>query len=555
MSGLRIPGFTINKDKTRLRRGSFESVGSLRSAASALEEPSVDEGKKEENWMEKAYYEHKEQRELEVSEMNNRRKQSRKQALHLSKAMTQIKEATLTVGELSDFALSSLKNNQVTSRDVTLEELAAELKANEDRRKEEGDNLFGDVSDDAEGTDANEQQSRRPNLIDSVATLTKVTRRITARKEILEKQVKALRDEYIKEKKNFERQLQDAIGAMNKLREEKDDAELKVREVRLEFEKQIRDLERNAEDARRKLQILEVMNKDLQHSLEDKETQLLDVPQMEENYLRTARALVVKKERAVIEKSMLLKQAEEKVKSSGFWHRKAVLLAEENLSIKKELEECKRNNIQAVTRLQRELQWETSRNQPHNAHVRQPPTVTRQHLKREDADEGGDGPEIAHVASTGGTAAVTGTGTVLGPETSHEEHVRQFQAAELARLRGVVSSLQDANKTLSLKLADARAYPLYNTRAAPEDDVDGEKTTAAEELEALFHPDNEEEENQYFETDEDREARETEERVAAQQRVERAVNMSFAYKSKLEQIRKARKKSDHFKALRKLKTG
>ena len=111
MSGLRIPGFTINKDKTRLRRGSFESVGSLRSAASALEEPSVDEGKKEENWMEKAYYEHKEQRELEVSEMNNRRKQSRKQALQLSKAMTQIKEATLTVGELSELALSSLKNN------------------------------------------------------------------------------------------------------------------------------------------------------------------------------------------------------------------------------------------------------------------------------------------------------------------------------------------------------------------------------------------------------------------------------------------------------------
>ena len=221
--------------------------------------------KEEENWMEKAYHEHKEQRELEVSEMNNRRKQSRAGS-SLVQAMTQIKEATLTVGELSDFALSSLKNNQVTSRDVTLEELAAELKA--DRRKEEGDNLFGDVSDDAEGTDANEQQSRRPNLIDSVATLTKVTRRITARKEILEKQVKALRDEYIKEKKNFERQLQDAIGAMNKLREEKDDAELKVREVRLEFEKQIRDLERDAEDARRKLQILEVMNKDLQHSLE-----------------------------------------------------------------------------------------------------------------------------------------------------------------------------------------------------------------------------------------------------------------------------------------------
>ena len=68
----------------------------------------------------------------------------------------------------------------------------------------------------------------------------------------------------------------------------------------------------------------------------------------------------------------------------------------------------------------------------------------------------------------------------------------------------------------------------------------------------LFHPNNEEQENQYHETEEDRELREAEEKEAEQLRVERAVNMSFAYKAKLEQIRRARKKSDHFKALRKL---
>ena len=96
----------------------------------------MEEGKKEDNWMEKAFLEHKEQRDQEIAEMNNRKKQSRRQALHLSKAMTQIKEATQTVGELSDFAFSSL-NSDITTRDVTLEELAAELKANEERRKEE----------------------------------------------------------------------------------------------------------------------------------------------------------------------------------------------------------------------------------------------------------------------------------------------------------------------------------------------------------------------------------------------------------------------------------
>jgi hypothetical protein len=335
--------------------------------------------------------------------------------------------------------------------------------------------------------------------------------------------------------------LKDAIDAMHKLRDQKDDAELKVREVRIEFEKQIRDLERDAEDAQRKLQILEVMNKDLEGSLKDKENQLLDVPQMEENYLRTARELVVKKERKVIEKDMLLKQAEAKVKSSGFWHRKAVLLAEENLTIQKELEECKRNNIQAVTRLQWELQKEMSRHQPHNKHLLHSPRKK----SRDNGYNDSGRPETAP-ATTGGST------TRNDSEASHEDHVRQFQATELARLRGVVKDLQDANKALSLKLADARAYPLYNTRAPPEEDEDAGKTTVAEELEMLFHPNNEEQENQYHETEEDRELREAEEKDAEQLRVERAVNMSFAYKAKLEQIRRARKKSDHFKALRKL---
>ena len=103
-----------------------------------------------------------------------------------------------------------------------------------------------------------------------------------------------------------------------------------------------------------------------------------------------------------------------------------------------------------------------------------------------------------------------------------------------------------------MKLADARAYPLYNTRAPPETDEDADKMDSAQELEMLFHPDNEDEEIVYHETSEEREERELAERNAAQQRIERAVNMNLAYKAKLEQIRKARKYSDRVKAIRKL---
>jgi hypothetical protein len=138
-------------------------------------------------------------------------------------------------------------------------------------------------------------------------------------------------------------------------------------------------------------------------------------------------------------------------------------------------------------------------------------------------------------------------------EVSHAEHIRQFQQAEIARLQGTVADLREQNKGLSLKLADARAYPLYNTRPPPEEDTGAEKLNLAEEVELLFHPENEHEEEAYGETALEREKREEEEKREADLRVERAVNMSAAYRVKLEQIRKARKKSQHFKAMRALR--
>jgi hypothetical protein len=67
--------------------------------------------------------------------------------------------------------------------------------------------------------------------------------------------VRALRDEYIKEKGAFERKLKDALDAMDRLRTQKDNAEMRTKEVRLEYEQQVKDLEREVEDTRRQLQV------------------------------------------------------------------------------------------------------------------------------------------------------------------------------------------------------------------------------------------------------------------------------------------------------------
>jgi hypothetical protein len=54
---------------------------------------------------------------------------------------------------------------------------------------------------------------------------------------------------------------------------------------------------------------------------------------------------VVKKQKEVIEKSMALKAADDKAQSLGFWHRKAVLQAEEVVEMRKELEQVRIHSV------------------------------------------------------------------------------------------------------------------------------------------------------------------------------------------------------------------
>lgn len=552
MSGLNVPGFTIKKEATRLRRGSFGSVGSNKSSGRRGKEDQLI-SKTDDNFVEQAHKEHVAQSfdemRIALEEVDNSRKVSRKKALQLSKASTQIAEATQTAQELSELALSHL-HRELPARNVTLKELE-ELKGKEDTLNElSGDGE--DMSQISEASSAPSSKEKGLSLLDSMQQLSKATRALVARKDVLESQVRALRDEYIKEKRAFEQRLQDALAEMERLREQKRSAELQTSEVRMEYDQQIKQLKAQAEDAQQSLRALEAANTKLKASVEDKETALMQVPRLEEEYLRTARKLVVKKERVVQQKTLAMKKMEGDVNKAAFWQQKAVLLGEENLALKTELADFKRCNIQAVTKLQWELQQETSKNRPHNKHA---------HTRAVSTTDSADSPRkksIARVASThtGHTGQTGHVSLARGTEMSDEAHIQQFHEAEIARLKEVVEGLRDHNRSLTLKLAHARSYPLLNTRPEPdEDDLEDDKHGLEAELEALFHPENEEEEDAYGDGDdrETRAERESEEARAAQRRIERAINMNEAYKNKLAQLRSARPGSEHFKTMRRLK--
>jgi hypothetical protein len=185
------------KPKTRLRRGSLDSAGSLSNLETVEHEDSVEV--KEDTWMELAYAEHKEQRAIEVAELDKKKKLARKQALQLSKATTQIREATSAVGGLAQLAMEAL-HDEFASRDTTLEELASELLENEREAREAGDMDVIAPSGDREGEGGGgdgqhyhpltSSQSSSPTLIKTIATMSKVVRKVTARKQVLERQVR-----------------------------------------------------------------------------------------------------------------------------------------------------------------------------------------------------------------------------------------------------------------------------------------------------------------------------------------------------------------------------
>ena len=132
MSGLNIPGFTIKKNTTRLRRGSSSSVGSNKSSGRGVKEDALI-SKSDIDFVEQAHKEFTTQSFDEMraalEEVESNRKVSRKKALQLSKASTQIVEATKTAQELSKLALSHL-NKELPTRNVSLKELE-ELKGKE----------------------------------------------------------------------------------------------------------------------------------------------------------------------------------------------------------------------------------------------------------------------------------------------------------------------------------------------------------------------------------------------------------------------------------------
>ena len=438
----------------------------------------------------------------------------------------------------------------------------------------------------------NMEEASESDLLESMTTLTKLLRKLTQHRDLLENST-AMQKKHIEslEARNQELFAQLEVLAM-KLKDEKAYSSAARVDLEFTYRQQLKDAAHAVEVIKAQMAALRTANRNISQDLEDKEIKLMEVPRLEESYLRTARGLVRQKEKLVLEKEVKIRGLQLQSEQAEFWRQKATLLSEESIRKDKELADLKRQNMliahnyrqvaKQSAKLDQQLLAMTKRVHAYTLRGRSgtsSPSPTRPASPSSPPSPGDEvdlmeglqklateappnpnrlgsslpslRPTTATATShkqhftTNTSASHSQTRPATAAATAHDED-EDYNAKEVKRLRGVVDDLNVTIKSLHFKLAQARAYPLLHTQHEGDavGDPGGEQDrdnrfvgkVYVSELDELFDPadiDND--------ADEQRDSKE-----ASTQRLARALSMQRDFNARIDEIRGKRPASAHF---------
>lgn len=479
----------------------------------------------------------KEARRVAQEEKENKL-QNRKLALKLSKYKVELNEANKQVCTLMDAAMSALQGPNVGELDIGLVAFS------------EGRNP---------SFHANSPTPQAPPHADegflaNVRQLTAATMKITMRKKRLEDIVAGLRNEYAAEKSKFQDQLQEFRKQMAELRAQKENAEFSLKDTRFNYEQRIKNLEQEMEETRKKLAVLEVVNNQLSATCREQEGKLMEVPRLEETYLRQARSIVLQKERKITAQTVQLKKSEKEVELTALYRNNANALGEETIAKDRLIAELRKQLVQLTHKhiaLQNKYngkEWEAAeKGRTHDAEKfigTEYPLVDEEFGIMPQSPSPPTSPQHYNGEDEKGRLSRTLQKSFLPAEVEIEKLKR-----EAAELRG---KLHRSNMALS----NARAYPLLNMGKDPAQVDDplkmatgNNKKSEQELLDEMFDSDDDKQDREEMSAAEQA-AEEKAQRELAVSRIERAIGISTAYKAKLQQLRASRPGVQHLKSLR-----
>ena len=561
MQKVSVPGFTIKKTRLGAKREANRSIESSprsgqRSARSVETNDSRDDSsrkdlndasaslmtqEKAKGWLEleKAKEEHRVEQEEKEKRMT-----ARKMALKISKSAIEKEEACKAITNLACRTESSL-NSGIDLSKSSLQKLVI---SDEDESHDQAQRYF---------------DSGKYDLMASMQWLSSTTMKICFQKQKLEDFITKVQSQYVIERKKFQESIAEVALQLDNLRIEKENAHLQLTDVESTYVLQIKTLQRESEEAKQALKILEAVNKKLNITIFEQENELYQVPRLEESYLRSARGLVVQKERIVQEKKIQLKRVEKDVEKTEYWHQKSLALQEEN-----------RKKLHEIADLKRQLTIATSK-YFNTIGIGKPKEWKKQASNHDDRTgevelllegEDGSGSNHNHNHIKKATTIITSKSKSQvknDKSNANDDDDFDFNVFEIARLKESNKKLLDRNDHLSSALANARAYPLFHTTTVEDsnshsqshgdDDNHHEpgKKNHQELLDDLFDSDEDREDiNTGIVTEEDVRNDDKEKKEAQYRRIERALDISAVYKKKLANLRASRPGVAHIKSLR-----
>ena len=537
--------------------------------------------------------------------------QTRRLNLKVSKYKVEIQEATKSVDDLVDVAVAELHASSdiveagtglVEAKDIGLRR-AKVKSANTGSRKEEA---------------AHSQPTKGRGLLQSVQALSETTLKVVMRKKQLEEIVTKLHKEYTKERSQFQVLLADIQEQMKNLRAQKENAEFNLKDRTLQFETRLKTLQREYDDAKKKADILDVVNADLRSINNKQESDLIAVPRLEETYLRKARSLVLDKEKELTQKNIQLYKQQADIEQVTFWKSKALAYNEtlkaneqtlislkkqmaqvthQNLGIMAESEQLKRENFALMCTgggsgggggnekggVRPATTDEGTRGRHASPSGRGAASASRAATSGSTTAQnavpfggspgsspgaGGDSPQARHCGSNENNNRSSPPRRERGGRSSSPIRQRRMSAIDIATsgkspMQIQLEKFKETNLLLQSKLekanralANQRAYPLYTSgQGLKMEDMMGEgesnKVGEAEFLEQLFDSDEDKEEISSGRMSLEEQMRvQQATRKASEDRIEKAVGISTAYKAKLKNLRESRPGVKHLRQIR-----
>jgi len=611
-----VPGFSIKGNGTGSRMGAriaaarqdgSESESSSRqlSARSTgtnpdaeLDAAAAEESKK--SWLE---MKRAEEDRLAAQLEKDTKIQTRRLNLKVSKYKVEIKEATKSVDDLVDVAAAELA---ASSDIVEISTGLAEAKdIDEGRIKKSPTKGRRNKIDEK----PHSLPERGRGLMQSVRALSETTLKVVLRKKRLEEIVSELHREYLLESAAYKESLSEIQSQMKSLREQKENSEFNMKDRTIQFETRLKTLQREYDNAIKKVEILNVRNADLRNIVDKQDGDIMDVPRLEESYLRKARSIVLDKEKEVTQKNILLYKQQADIEQVTFWRSQALALNEQVkaneeslVSLKKQMAQLTHQNLGILAgneQLKREnfTLMCTGGTSMGAATATRPATTEGTTTRERSASPSGHG-RGRSAAATAGEAGIQSSVPFGGSSSSPQKRncsgsnnnirggsspsspqhkrrspspfrQRRMSAVDVANsgkppLQIQLEKVKELNDTLQCKLdkankalANQRAYPLYTSgQGLKMEDMTGEVQDSTKIGEQAFL-------DQLFDSDDDKaelasgklhleEQMRIQEatRKASEQRIEKAVRISTAYKAKLNALRNSRPGVKHLRQIR-----